>query len=377
MVSNGKRIAYGRNQNRVNTTTYPDDTSVPVRTTHWNQDPHDQAILGFTKITATLDSSGVIYTKDDTTTFVEDDGSTYSKQSTLIEVECEGVTTTDAIVKIDITDTNENDIIYLFKGTAGDAITIASITPSADGHIKTQLSGGATLVHDGVPIMLIRRGDYWYEFGADGAAVTAYTAPTIGSTSIASGSTNATIAGLTLTSPVLGTVAAGSVLTNCTGLPATTGLTATGTKDATTFLRGDDTWAVVNATPDMNDLADVTGGSATGTMLYKSSGDWIALTSSGHGGKTLQMNAGATAPVWTTVAAAGASQIHKFSNAGSVTTYAGLTGESQTLGTAATDGTNGIGLGDRDVYIRKIDANNEGVFTVIHKNGALVEVQIA
>ena len=451
MVSNGKRIAYGRNQNRVNTTTYPDDTSVPVRTTHWNQDPHDQAILGFTKITATLDSSGVIYTKDDTTTFVEDDGSTYSKQSTLIEVECEGVTTTDAVVKIDITDTNENDIIYLFKGTAGDDITISSITPSADGHIKTQLSGGATLVHDGVPIMLIRRGDYWYEFGADGAAVTAYTAPTIGSTSIASGSTNATIAGLTLTSPVLGTVAAGSiltnatglpattgltatgtkssgtylrgddtwaavssytapiigstsiasgstnatiagltltapvlgtpaagsVLTNCTGLPATTGLTATGTKDATTFLRGDDTWAVVNATPDMNDLADVTGGSATGTMLYKSSGDWIALTSSGHGGKTLQMNAGATAPEWITVAGAGASQIHKFSNAGSVTTYAGLTGESQTLGTAATDGTNGIGLGDRDVYIRKIDANNEGVFTVIHKNGALVEVQIA
>ena len=31
----------------------------------------------------------------------------------------------------------------------------------------------------------------------------------------------------------------------------------------------------------------------------------------------------------------------------------------------------------RDMYIRKIDDNNEGVFTVIHKNGALVEVQIA
>ena len=31
----------------------------------------------------------------------------------------------------------------------------------------------------------------------------------------------------------------------------------------------------------------------------------------------------------------------------------------------------------REMYIRKIDANNEGVFTVIHKNGALVEVQIA
>ena len=38
-------------------------------------------------------------------------------------------------------------------------------------------------------------------------------------------------------------------LTGCTGLVATTGLTATGTKDATTFLRGDDTWAVVDASP--------------------------------------------------------------------------------------------------------------------------------
>ncbi len=170
MPTNGKRIAYGRNQVRVPIATYPDDTSVPVRTSHWNQDPHDQAILGFTKITATLDSSGVIYTKDDSSTTLEDDGNTYSRQSTLIEVECEGTTTTDAIVKIDITDTNENDIIYLYKGTDSDAITIASGTPSVAGHIKTQLSGGATLVHDGVPIMLIRRGDYWYEFGADGAA---------------------------------------------------------------------------------------------------------------------------------------------------------------------------------------------------------------
>ena len=170
MPTNGKRIAYGRNQNRVSLSTYPDDTSVPVRTSHWNQDPHDQAILGFTKITATLDASGIIYTKDDSSTTLEDDGNTYSRQSTLIEVECTGSTTTDAIVKIDVTDTNENDILYLFKGTNSDTITIANATPSAAGHIKTQLSGGATLNHDGVPIMLIRRGDYWYEFGADGAA---------------------------------------------------------------------------------------------------------------------------------------------------------------------------------------------------------------
>jgi len=47
----------------------------------------------------------------------------------------------------------------------------------------------------------------------------------------------------TLVTPILGTPTSG-VLTNCTGLVATTGLTATGTKDSTTFLRGDNTFAV-------------------------------------------------------------------------------------------------------------------------------------
>ena len=51
-----------------------------------------------------------------------------------------------------------------------------------------------------------------------------YTEPTLGSTPLPSGATTATIAGLTLTSPtfstpVLGTVASGSILTNATGLP--------------------------------------------------------------------------------------------------------------------------------------------------------------
>ena len=59
----------------------------------------------------------------------------------------------------------------------------------------------------------------------DGAwtAVTSYSAPTIGSTAIASGATVTTIAGLTLTSPTLTTPALGTpasgVLTNATGLP--------------------------------------------------------------------------------------------------------------------------------------------------------------
>jgi len=73
-------------------------------------------------------------------------------------------------------------------------------------------------------------------------------------------------------------------------------------------------------------------------------------------------------------AGGGATLFHVFSNS-TTTTYAGQTGESQTLGTAV--GSLASGSGDRDIYIRKIDTNNEGVFAVVHKNGALVEVQVA
>ena len=85
------------------------------------------------------------------------------------------------------------------------------------------------------------------------------------------------------------------------------------------------------------------------------------------------MNSGATAPEWA-AGGGGASLFSVFSNS-TTTSYAGQTGEAQTIGTAV--GSLASGSGDRDVYIRKIDTNNEGVFTVIHKNGALVEIQIA
>ena len=142
-------------------------------------------------------------------------------------------------------------------------------------------------------------------------------------------------------------------LTGCTGLVSTTGLTATGTKDATTFLRGDDTWAVVDASP-LTTKGDVytydtgnqrLGVGANGLVLTADSTTATGLSWASGGG--------------------GASAVHAFSNT-TTTTY---------TGTASSFGT--VGVGDRDIYIKKIDANNEGVFTKIWKNGAAVEVQIA
>ena len=93
----------------------------------------------------------------------------------------------------------------------------------------------------------------------------------------------------------------------------------------------------------------------------------------GTAGQALKINSGANGLEWGS-AGGGATLFHVYANS-TTTSYAGQSGESQTLGTAV--GSLASGSGDRDVYIRKIDTNNEGVFAVIHKNGSLVEVQVA
>ncbi len=66
-------------------------------------------------------------------------------------------------------------------------------------------------------------------------------------------------------------------LTSATGLVATTGLTATGTKNSTTFLRGDDTWAV----PSGSGTVTVVGaGSLTSTALVTGGGTTTLQTPS-------------------------------------------------------------------------------------------------
>jgi len=87
----------------------------------------------------------------------------------------------------------------------------------------------------------------------------------------------------------------------------------------------------------------------------------------------LTSNGAGAAPTFQAPAGGGASLFSLFSNS-TTTSYAGQSGEAQTLGTAV--GSLASGSGNRDVYIRKIDTNNEGIFTVIHKNGALEEVQL-
>ena len=84
--------------------------------------------------------------------------------------------------------------------------------------------------------------------GSDVQIYNANTALTTNKISDFASSTSAELAGKISDETGSGALVFGTAptitLTNGTGLVATTGLTATGTKDGTTFLRGDNTWAV-------------------------------------------------------------------------------------------------------------------------------------
>ena len=120
-------------------------------------------------------------------------------------------------------------------------------------------------------------------------------------------------------------------------------------------------------------LPELASGTDGELITWDASGDPAAVPV-GTATHVLTSNGVGVAPTFQAAAGGGATLFHLFSNS-TTTSYAGQSGEAQTLGTAV--GSLASGSGDRDIYIRKVDTNNEGVFAVIHKNGSLVEVQVA
>ena len=392
------RNGFGKHATQVNTSSYPDDGTSPVGSNEWNEAPSQAGMLGFTPTTATLTiSSGVITPTDSVHIVAAESG------------------TSDVLDKLAIANTSQYDLIYLFADT-GDTITLTHTgSPSADGQVQT-VGGANETLSTTKPTILMRKGNYWYGYGGGSASnlttsslsaatlvtesegigsndndttlptsaaikdyvdtqvatvptgditgVTAGTGLSGGGTSggvtVAIDSTVATLTGSqtltnkTLTAPALGTPASG-VLTNCTGTAS--GLTA-GSVTTNANLTGEVT-SSGNAATIADNIVDEAN---------------LKVSNSPTNGLFLQAQSGNTGGLTWASAGGGSSLFSVFSNS-TTTSYAGQSGEAQTIGTAV--GSLASGSGDRDVYIRKIDTNNEGVFTVIHKNGALVEVQIA
>ena len=149
-----------------------------------------------------------------------------------------------------------------------------------------------------------------------------------------------------------------------TGTATAAALTVTGALTATL------TGTATNVT---GTVAVATGGTnltsyTAGDILYATGTTALAKLPKGTTEQTLKMNSGATAPEWVTVSSGGGAVDYSQINTNSSTTYEG-----------SANGTrfNTLGQGIREIYIKKIDANNEGVFTKVFKNNTIVEVQIA
>tara|TARA_B110000495_G_scaffold66709_1_gene56861 strand:- start:1380 stop:2651 length:1272 start_codon:yes stop_codon:yes gene_type:complete len=421
------RIAWGRNKTQLDLSTYPDNPSVPIGSSEWNQDPEDGGILGFTKQSATIASN------------------TFAPTKSIIEISAGTVNT------IGQTDTNEFDLLYLFA-SSGATVTLAH-NNGGTGQV-TLLAGVSKTISETSPTIVIRKGTSWVEYGGGitnalndvgDVTVTSVASDEIlqwnGSAWINQTFTEADIATATnlalkanLASPTFtGTVVlpnvpaivttqldlkatlASPTFTGTVVLPnvpaiVTTQLDLKATLASPTFtgtavfddLTVNGTNTIINSTTltvddkniEMGSVAtpsDVTAdgggitlkGTSDKTMLWVDSTDSWTFNQQLDIGTNKIINVvdpttaqGVATKAYVDANAGGATLLHEYNNSTQTTVFTVSTNAvSYDVGTTVASQASGVG--QREVYIRKIDTNNEGVFTIIHKNGALVEVQIA
>ena len=333
------RKALYKHATQVDTSAYPDDGSSPVGSNEWNADPDAQGMLGFTPATATITIASGVATPTDSICVIAAESST-----------------SDDLDKLALANTSQYDLVYLFADT-GDTITLKNTaSPSADGQIKTVSNSDETLSTTS-PTILIRKGNYWYGYG--GGVVNAVN--DIANVNITSVGDNEVLAYDNSSSKWINQTAAeaGLMVTNGN----TTGSSGSCTGNAATVTTNANLTGEVTSSGNAATIADnIVDEANLKVSNAPTNGYYLSAQSGNTGGLT-----------WAEVSTGGG-VFTVFGNS-TTTSYAGQSGEAQTIGTAV--GSLASGSGDRDVYIRKIDTNNEGVFTVIHKNGALVEIQIA
>lgn len=350
------RKAIYKHATQVNASSYPDDGSSPVGTNEWNEAPDPQGMYGNTPATSTITiASGVLTVTDSVTVAAAEAG------------------TSDDLDKLAITNTNEYDLIYLFADT-GDTITLKHTgSLSADGQIQT-VSGADETLSETKPTILIRKGTYWYGYGggtvSDGSITTAKLADnSVTSAKIVDGAiVNADVnASAAIAQSKIASLTTDLGLKAPLASPTFTGTTTAAAVTVTGALTGDLTGNADTVTTNANLTGEVTSSGNASTIadnivdeanLKVSNAPTDAYVLTARSGNTGGMT-------WEAASAGGATIVHEFSNT-TTTTY---------TGTASSFGT--VGVGTRDLYIKKIDANNEGVFTKIWKNGSAVEVQIA
>ena len=150
------RFAYGRHAAKVAIGTYPDDNSYPVGTNEWNEDINNLGMLGFTSVEGTCATNVVTLTGD----AVANTG-----LSSVLRIDGQG-DAADDLDGITIAQTNEYDLLYLFAENSGRAITVQHASGNVStGKIYLLAGSGTKVLSTTTPMLVIRKGNDWYEYG--------------------------------------------------------------------------------------------------------------------------------------------------------------------------------------------------------------------
>ena len=271
----------------VDSTAYPDDPSAPIGTNEWNEEPNPIGMLGFT--TQTIASATSI-----------------TPTSSMLSV-----TGSTDVATIAVAETNAGDLLWV---TTTGSVTIKHGT----GNINL-ISGADTTLDTSKPMILVRKGTDWYEYGG---------AP------LASPTFTGTIGGVNMT---------------LTGNLTVSG--ATTTINSTTLTVDDKNIELASTASPTDALADGGGitlrGTTNKTIIYtNATGDFdISENVDIATGKKFKVNG-----------------IDVFSPI-----------DLDRIASTPSDPSANKGL----VYVKSLDGNNDGIFIKIKKAGAYNEVQIA
>ena len=163
---------------------------------------NDKAPLASPALTGTATAVNLTISGDLTV-----NGTTTNINSTNLVVEDKNIVLADVATP---TDTTANGGGITLKGETDKTFNWVNATDAWTSSEHIDLASGKTLKYNGTDLVAAQSGNSGKYLTTDGTStswgtVAGYSAPTIGSTSIASGATVTTIAGLTLTSPVLTT----------------------------------------------------------------------------------------------------------------------------------------------------------------------------
>jgi len=279
------RKAIFKHATQVDPIAYPDDPSVPIGTTEWNQDHDSQGMLGFTsEILASA--------------------STVTPSNSMISI-----TGSTPVSTLSVANANEGDLLFI---TTTDSVVLQHAT----GNIFLQGESNLTLSTT-APIILIRKGANWYQFGGLSTANPKATG-------------NAQFQNMSLT----GNLTVG-------------GTTTTINSSELTVQDKNITMAQGNNLDSAIDGAGITiKGASDKTLLYETS------TANFNISEHLNLASGKKLKI------------------GNVSVFSPITMERTNT---PDDPAVNLGL----VYVKQLDSNNDGIFIKIKKAGSYQEVQIA